>query len=419
VKLLQRTGRYYVLFSTLIFLVGAGGLFLALRYVMHLETDERLQDEKKALHHQLAVMDSLPSSIVILDNVIEIDPIPQFSPYEVYSDTLIWHQMESEHPMSFRKITFHDEINGKSYRISLNKSVLDTEEMLTTIVLAVIGILIFLLLTINLFNRYLSLRLWRPFYQTIQQIKEFSFDNNESPPPSVISDIDEFSTLQNAIHQMLSKALNDYKSLKRFSENASHEIQNPLAIIKSKIELLMQQDDLNENEQQAILHIQKAAGRLSRLNQSLLMLTRIENRQYDETSELNLKQLIENQLDFVEPLITAKNLQVKCKLKDVLLNMNTTLAEVLINNLFGNAIKHNHQEGYIHITLDNRGLKIVNSGKRIKISTNKLFDRFQKGDEASSSLGLGLALIKEICDRYGFDIQYDYNEDQHSLTLVF
>ena len=418
-KLLQRTGRYYVLFSTLIFLVGAACLFLALRYVMHLELDEKMLDEKEVLHHQLTAFDSLPPTINILDNVIEIDPIEQFSPYEQFSDTLIWHLLESEHPLAFRKITFHDEIKGKAYRISLNKSVLDTEEMLTTIVFAVIGMLIFLLLTINLFNRYLSLRLWRPFYKTIQQIKDFSFDKIEPLSPAATSNIDEFSTLQDAIHQMTAKALNDYKSLKRFTENASHEIQNPLAIIKSKIELLMQQDDLNENEQQAIQHIQQATGRLSRLNQSLLTLTRIENRQYGEVSNLNLKQLIENQLEFVEPLISAKNLQVECKLDDVYQKMNTTLGEILINNLLGNAIKHNHQNGFIRLSLDDRALKITNSGAAANVSSKELFKRFQKGDDAASSLGLGLAIVQEICDSYNFKVQHNFEKNEHIITVLF
>ena len=122
------------------------GLLFALKYVIKQETDEQLLDAKDALQVQLAQLDSLPSSIVVLDNVIEISPLVVFTPFEQYSDTLLWNDMEVEHQLSFRKFTYHDNINGKPYRISVNKSKLDTEEMMTTIVLTVFGILALLLL---------------------------------------------------------------------------------------------------------------------------------------------------------------------------------------------------------------------------------------------------------------------------------
>lgn len=417
-KLLQRTGRYYVIFSTLIFILWAAGLFFALKFVLSRETDERLRDARMALNIQLSEMEKIPSSIIVLDNVIEIQPIPKYSVFETFSDTLIWNAMEVEHKMSFRKFSYHDEINGKAYRISLNHSILDTEEMLTTIALTAFGILALLLFTINIFNRYLSLNIWKPFYRTVGQIEDFNFDQDK-PMPSKSSVIDEFSTLQQALHQMTSKALKDYQSLKQFTENASHEIQNPLAIIKSKIELLMQQDDLNEKEQKAILQIQKAASRLSRLNQSLLLLTRIENRQFTKLKNLDLKELIENQIDAMEPMISSRQLTVQAQLEQVQQKMDPTLAEVLISNLLGNAIKHNHQEGQIDILLTSNQLQISNSGSPLEVSADKMFDRFNKGTEGAPSLGLGLAIVLEICNIYNFDVQYENKEQIHSVSVSF
>ncbi len=417
-RLLQRTGQYYVLFSTLIFALWSAGLFLALHFILDIETDEYLEDARVAMHQQMSEMDSLPASISLLDNLIEIRPITKFKPYKKFSDTLIWNPIEVEHKLAYRKLAYHELINERPYHISINHSKLDTEELLTTIGIAVLGILGLLLLTINLFNRSLSLKLWEPFYKTIEQIKEFSFDR-KIPLSQPVTKIDEFNVLHQAVNEMTSKALSDYQSLKRFTENASHEIQNPLAIIKSKIELLIQEEDLNENERSAIQSIQTAASRLSRLNQSLLLLARIENRQYANIVKLSVKSILENQIDFLNPLLFSKNLSVTTDLKEVYLSMDPTLAEVLINNLLGNAIKHNVQNGEIKVHLNDKQLKICNTGNPISISRDKLFERFQKGTDTAPSLGLGLAIVKEICTCYGFEARYDYNDKQHCISFIF
>lgn len=418
-KLLQATGRYYLWSSILIFVLGGGILFLALRYVIDIETDERLIDAKATLQFQLSAMDSLPSVIIISDDVIEISLLPGMSAYdsayEVFSDTLLLDVVERELE-PFRKFTYHELVNGRPYRIDVSHSTLDNEALVVTIVLTVLGILGLLLLAVNLVNRYWSLRVWRPFYQAIQQIKGFTFDKGE-PLTSPPSNIEEFEVLHHALELMTAKVLSDYRSLKQFTENASHEIQTPLAIIKSKIELLMQREGRDENERQAIQHIQEAASRLSKLNNSLLMLARIENRQYSNARQLNLKQLIEEKIDQLEPLISDKNLRVKTELADVSQYMDPILAEVLLNNLLVNAIKHNIPDGAIELALGAERLDIRNTGKPLATSPDDLFGRFRKDVDAGPSLGLGLAIVKEICAIYGFGIKYDYQDNWHGLTL--
>ncbi len=416
-KLLQRTGRYYLWFSAIIFLLGVGILYFSMKYVIGVETDKRLQEAKAGLKVQLSDYDSLPASLFVLEDVVNITPLYTYVPYEKLSDTEHLNPIDKELE-PYRKYTYHDEINGKPYKIELFHSTLDNDEMIISIVLTVLGILGLFLLVINLFNRYMSLHLWKPFYQTVQQIKSFNFEAQKplSAPPT---NIDEFATLQQAIEQMTAKLLSDYRSLKQFSENASHEIQTPLAIIKSKIELLMQAEGRNESETVALHQIQNAASRLSKLNQSLLLLTRIENHQYSDKQELDLKSQIEYKLDQLEPLISSKNIEVHKKLTNVQQSMNPTLLEVLLNNLIGNAIKHNHPNGKIEVTLQQKLLTIRNTGAPLGVAPNDLFERFRKGTDASPSLGLGLAIVKEICTRYNFEINYDYRDKWHGLSIFF
>ena len=416
-KLLQATGRYYLAFSLLLFVLGGWIVYLALSYFIDIETDERLMDAKPALQFQLTEMDSLPAILVISDDVIEISPLPDLEEYEHFSDTTFWDPIEKEFE-PYRKFTFHSTIKGQPYRIALSHTKLDSEALMMTSLFAVLGILLLLLLAINLFNRYLSLQLWRPFYRTIQQIRGFTFDKGEplTPPQTRI---EEFEVLNNALELMTTKVLRDYRSLKQFTENASHEIQTPLAIIRSKVELLIQREGRDEKELQAIQQIQEAASRLSKLNSSLLLLARIENRQYTDTHELSLKALIEEKLDQLEPLISAKNLSVHTRLAEVSRNMDSTLAEVLLNNLLVNAIKHNFSDGRIDISLRKGKLLIRNTGKPLDSSPETLFERFRKGADASPSLGLGLAIVKEICNIYGFKAQYDFQDGWHELSVTW
>lgn len=416
-RLLQATGRYYLLFSLLLFALGGGIIYLTLSYFIGIETDERLLDTKPALQFQLSEMDSLPSILVISDDVIEINPISTFTQYENYADTSVWNPIEKEFE-PYRKFTYHDTIHGQPYRIALSHTKLDSDALIMTSLFAVLGILLLLLLATNLFNRYLSLRLWRPFYETIRQIRGFTFDKGEplSPPQTRI---EEFKVLNNALELMTAKALSDYHTLKQFTENASHEIQTPLAIIKSKIELLIQHDGRNENERQAIQDIQEAASRISKLNRSLLLLARIENRQYSDARKLDFRELIGKKVDQLEPLISGKNLAVRTELARVFKTMDPTLAEVLLNNLLVNAIKHNLHDGQIEVSLQEGRLRIRNTGKPLEVSPDELFGRFRKGTGASPSLGLGLAIVREICAIYGYETRYEYQGNWHTLTVLW
>ena len=417
-KLLHLTGRYYLIFSILIFILSGIGLFSALKYVVGMESDEQLMDSRVVLKDQLEQLDSIPRQIALLDHYVEITPVDNFDTSSYFLDTSFWNGIETEHESPYRKFVYYDSLQGKPFRIALNRNTLDTEEMLTTIVFWIVGILSLMLVMINLFNRYLSLQIWKPFYQSINQLKKFTFKNKSTPEP-VITNIDEFKTLQEAINRMTDKSFRDYQSLKRFTENASHEVQTPLAIIKNKIELLIQQEDLSKSELHDLWDIQRAANRISKLNQSLVLLTRIENEQFANTQKINISNFIVEIINQLEPMLSAKQLTVEKKLTDVYLNMDPILVEVLLQNLLGNAVKHNFNNGEIDIHLTKNKLRICNTGNPLDIDTQLLFERFRKGTNSSSSLGLGLAVVQEICTIYNFNITYKNTANQHCIDILF
>lgn len=97
--------------------------------------------------------------------------------------------------------------------------------------------------------------------------------------------------------------------------------------------------------------------------------------------------------------------------------MSRYLADILLNNLFSNAVRHNVSGGHMHIKLNQHCLIMSNSGQPGHLQ-NKIFDRFSKSVE-SEGMGLGLAITKQICNLYGFRIDYNEKSGEHIFTVYF
>jgi signal transduction histidine kinase len=267
-------------------------------------------------------------------------------------------------------------------------------------------------------NYYLSRRLLRPFHQTLRAIKGFRVSNT-APLELQESNIREFEELNTLMLDMTDKIKDDYRNLKEFTENASHEIQTPLAIIKSKVELLIQ-SSLNDEQMQHVQSIYEVSNRLSKINKALLLLAKIENQQFQQTQTIDLRQLVEKHLQNFQELIEMKNIYLKTEINSsAQIELNPILADMLISNLLSNAIKHNYQEGEIIVGLSQNVLKINNTGKTDGVKGEAMFERFKKGNNVSNSVGLGLSIVKKICDVNHINIVHLYKEDVHEFLLTF
>ena len=237
-----------------------------------------------------------------------------------------------------------------------------------------------------------------------------TFDNTE---------ITEFKTLNTVLDSMTKKMSADYMSLKEFTENASHELQTPLAVMQSKIELLIQSENLTPDQLSNISAVYESVNKLSKLNQALLLLTKIENRQYAETAEIALNTLVQQKLELFKEWLEYRKLFVEIDLHPLDIWANPILADILITNLLSNAIKHNLDNGKLHIELHDKHLLIMNSGVPVTGDTTDFLSRFKKANQASDSLGLGLAIVKEICAMYGYTIEYTYEDNVHCVSIFF
>lgn len=270
-----------------------------------------------------------------------------------------------------------------------------------------------------LINLITSQRLWLPFYETIRAISTYDIRNKpEIPLPN--TNIVEFEKLNDVLNTMSTKIREDFFNLKELTENASHEIQTPLAIIKSKLELLVQSESVTPEQSELIHQINQAVTRLSKLNAGLLLLTKIENNQYSSLKEVAIHQYILQALENLDDFIKARHITLTTNFAAMpILSMNPMLAEVLINNLINNAIKHNYTNGFIAIDLTTTSLTVSNSGEPLKEAPELLFNRFKKSDTNSESLGLGLSICKKICDYHHMQIRYKHEHETHRLIVNF
>jgi signal transduction histidine kinase len=212
----------------------------------------------------------------------------------------------------------------------------------------------------------------------------------------------------------------DYQNLKEFIENISHEIQNPLAIIKSRIDLLQQNESIEKSQADLIQSIQGSAIRLSNLNKSLILLSKIDNNQFPEREKVDIGEYIDFHIENFEDIIQSKNISLNKNYKDpVIVLADPGLISILLLNLLKNSIFHNLTSGTIEITTEAKTLTIVNSGKKLDINQEDLFKRFTKSSNRPDSLGLGLSIVKKICDYYQFGIKYSFENNLHIVTISF
>ncbi|HEY4935639.1 MAG TPA: HAMP domain-containing sensor histidine kinase, partial [Puia sp.] len=318
----------------------------------------------------------------------------------------------------FRQISFTMPVGNQWLLFKVSKSLEGTQDMNRSIIIISLLTVVLILVVSLLINRWLLRRLWQPFYSTLSGIKKFRLGEKKIPSFAP-SSIDEFSLLNKTLDQFIQAAEKEYTLLKEFTENASHELQTPLAIVRSKLDTLIQDEHLSEAQSNAAQTAYEAIRKMAKLNQSLLLLSKIENRQFSETSSFDFKNIIEEKMAAWQELWQGKNLKINSSLESTTIVMNTQLADILLNNLFSNAARHTADGGYIHMKLQNNEFVIVNAASGAALNPDKLFKRFSKGGQSTDQHGLGLSIVQQIAEVSGKRISYHFENGQHIFTISF
>ncbi|SRX53866.1 HAMP domain-containing sensor histidine kinase [Aequorivita sp. CIP111184] len=315
----------------------------------------------------------------------------------------------------YREIT----VDGHRANLMIRINLVESEDLIQSILFIDGSIVVILLLGFVLLTKLISDRLWKPFNQTLEYIAKFNLEKGGQPDFPTTNTL-EFDRLNNSLNKLIGQNLKAFEREKEFTQNASHELQTPLAVIQSKLDLFLQNKDLTEEQAHILQHMYDAISRLYRINKNLLLLAQLEHDQFSQNEKLQLVSIIQDVLPYFREQAEEKKLTIDIHFDyDITIQTNKGMFEIMLNNLFLNAIRHNVKFGRITISLTKDQLVVANSGKTEALEAEKLFKRFSRSTERAESSGLGLAISKKIADLNGFIISYSYLKNEHNFTIRF
>ncbi len=420
-NLLTKTTLYFITVSLFVFFLGGIVVYQLIKVLENSKVNSELIGQMHKFSFDLAQSNlSLYNTVIISGGLVELHPSTSIiEPVVQFKDTLIYDNIQKRY-IPYRELSFYTADKEKQlYHVHFYKSLIESDFLIEKVAMIVTLMVVVFLLAVYFLYRYFFRQIWSDFFITIEKIEQFDISSPEKIdfPESMII---EFNRLNDVLKSMTERILNDYKGLKEFTANLSHEIQTPLAVIKSKNELILQNEQAPENLLKLSVDIQSQISRLSRLIKAISLLAKIDNRQFTNEQEVNLTQIIKHILDGFQDILELKSIKLNTEYhSEPALLMNRELAELMLLNLIKNAVNHNILNGKLDIELSKDKLLIQNTGRPITSNPEKFFARFVKAKPDSESLGIGLSLVKKICDLYGFQIQYKYQNQLHQIEICF
>lgn len=417
-KLLAKTTLYFLLIMLPVFTTGAFFLYNRFNKEIKHETDEELLNDQLGWVRYLDTTSTGNPVFKISTPEFNIQPTTDPVQHQPKLKTVEIYQEPEDTYAPFRQLSQVIAVHDQHYELILRKSLIEKDDLIKNIIhvmlLAFGGLLVFALLS----NWLISKRIWKPFYRSLSQIQELQL-NKLAKVAFDQTPTYEFNQLNSSLIHMTARMYQDYLNMKELTEDAAHEMQTPLAIAQSKLELLLQDESLTAEQQRSILLSYDELQRLSRLNHSLLLLAKIENRQFPVSAPLKLAKVMEKYLQLFEELIMEKQLVINSQLdEESEWPLHPALADLLISNLLGNAIKYNYTGGRIDITLTSKSLYLGNTSEFGAIPEDQLFQRFKKQQDIySNSNGLGLAIVKKMADSYQLTLSYQHTNNIHQFTV--
>ncbi|MDB5016426.1 MAG: yedV [Mucilaginibacter sp.] len=426
-KLLAKYNRVNLITTIIVMLITGIIYYQAISWILTNQKDKDLNVEEQEIFNYVALNQHLPQTFKSDDQQITFTEAKPGSVTRQFINTVYFKKWDDENKKhrhrhkdngeyeSGRGLITAVNVGSKYYKIQIIESKVETEDLIRLIFTITIGVILLLLLILLITNRLILNRLWQPFYNIMKELRLFNIADNNSIPMLDIN-TDEFKELNSAVVDMAARAKHDYKDLKTFTENASHELLTPIAVINSKLDTLIQTENFSERQSKILNDLYGAVSRLNRLNQSLLLLVKIENKLLHEKQQINLRELVEDMIAQFDEIFQDKNLKLTYTLQDKEIYASRYLTEILLSNLISNAIRHNYNGGEIIIDLKDDLLTIKNTGDNEPLPDKKIFTRFHKSSNSEGS-GLGLTISQQICENFNSSLRYSYLDGYHTFTV--
>jgi signal transduction histidine kinase len=419
-KLLNHTLSYL---SVAFFLViGAWALIFYINMLDEIydSIDDGLENSKILIIQKVQADSNLIRKADFMESNYAIHEIPAeraISFRDVYKDSTLYMVNEKDYePVRILKSAFHSP-NGKYYELQIVSSMVEEDDLMEDLFYSILWLYLLLLASILIINNVLLKRIWKPFYQILEHLKRFTVETPEIMP-ILKTKVTEFKMLNESVAALLDRTVTTFNSQKQFIENAAHELQTPLAISINKLELLAEKNTTTDNQLQEISAVIQLLERLTRLNKTLLLLSRIENKQFSERARVNVNELVNGIILELSDFAEFKSINISAVHEGSLtLEINPELASIMFSNLLKNAIVHNTRGGWVEVKINSSSITVENTSITPALDASQIFRRFYKGTSLPTSTGLGLSIVKSIAKLYGFQLQYYYN-GKHIFTIV-
>lgn len=421
-KLLSYTYRKLALLLFLLMAVWGVLFYYAIIDEVVDETDDTLENYGEIL------MESALHDPSILETEGSLMSFYKFTPIseeegrhyrQVFYDATVYIELEDEdEPVRVMCIAFRMP-DGQYYELKLMISILERDDMVEAM-LWYLGALFLLFLICTSIGIQLVLKgVFRPLHRLLDWLHCIQ-PGKEVPPLDNPTKIREFRQLSDAALDMGNRSYKAYEEQKQFIENASHELQTPLAIVRGKVELLAESEGMTEQQMEQLDEIYATLGRAVKLNKSLLLLSRIENGQYTEMEDVSVDEILDELLPDLMDIYEHKQVRLIRKREEqpFIIRCNHSLAQILVSNLVKNSLLHNREGGELQVLTTPTSLVIKNTGD-VPLDGEKLFRRFYHGmDGKKDSTGLGLAIARSIALSSSLKLTYEWQDGMHTFRLV-
>ena len=417
-RLLTKTTLYF--FTAMVVVLVLTGLYLFRQFNMQINerSDRELMTEEQGWIDYLETGLENGNTFILRTREVAVYPVnANPNAFPVIED-IADNTLKPKSGLPYRQLSQVVSIGDISYQIIIKKSQEQKAVLVTNFTRIMMLVLAGLFIVVIIFNWIISRNLWAPFRRSLQKIRNTELNKIQTLHFEK-TNTKEFNELNSSLNDMRDKIYQDYINMKEFTENAAHEMQTPIAVVRGKLELLLQDHNLNEGQLQSVAEASEVLNRLGKLNQGLLLLSKIENNQYEPAASISLTGITKKYMQLFDELIKDKGLIVETDFKeDFNTRLHPVLADSLVANLLGNAIKYNYAGGTLLIMTSKTDYQITNTSRLEPIPQNKLFKRFNTSNDAGeSSNGLGLAIVKKIADANGLQVDYHAKNGVHYFEL--
>jgi His Kinase A (phosphoacceptor) domain./Histidine kinase-, DNA gyrase B-, and HSP90-like ATPase. len=389
------------------------------------EIDDSLSLQADKIMDRFIESDTLPLSTVgeIGNNSFSIEKVSEgFAldhPNKEFNDeTIFINDIMDEEPARVLTMVFKKQ--DVFYLLTVLTPTFERSDVLRTIFNSAMILVVALIISAVLSVGLVVYNSMKPMYKMLKWLKCHKVGDQIPADEDLKVETQEFKSIKNAVLEASRRSNEIFEQQKRFIGNASHEIQTPVAICKNRLEILIDETELTEFQLEEIDKTLNTLDHISKLNKSLLLITKIDSDQFLNTEEIPISKMIQPILTDLSEVYSYKSISTSLEADtDLSIKINKSLAVSLLSNLLKNGFIHNIKNGFIEAkTFDNK-LVIRNTGIHQALDAKRIFERFYKDNTKESSSGLGLSIVESICRKYNFDIQYAYDNGWHSFTVDF